>query len=74
MPESIQTKARDLLAAFLAGDIHARKQRRFSTHYLALNVGPRYRLLCLRPERCKEPTQWQLLTHERYNSAVSKRP
>ncbi|HDS4345613.1 TPA: hypothetical protein QH074_004302 [Enterobacter hormaechei subsp. steigerwaltii] len=74
MPENIQIKARALLARYFAGELHARKRPRYDRHYLVINVGYQYRILCLKPERRRDPEAWELMTHERYNNAIARRP
>lgn len=72
MRDQIRTKAADLLAGYIAGNVHPRRLRQGRRPYLCLNVDIRHRLVCLKPEHSKDPNYWQLLTHERYNSVMGK--
>lgn len=73
MPECIQKKAAFMLAAFLRGELRARKCPRYRSHYLAMNVNGNFRLLCLHPENAKNPNAWQVCNHAKYETLIAKR-
>lgn len=72
MRAQIRTKAADLLADFIAGDVHPRRLRQGYRPYLCLNFDRRHRLVCLKPEHNKDTNYWQLITRERYKSVMGK--
>lgn len=66
----VQAKADQLLSAFLAGELHARKGT--GLQYLAIEVGYRYRWLCWTPEQKHDRNAWTLYTHEAYNKLTRR--
>lgn len=66
----IRAKADQLLSAFIAGTVHARKGT--GLPYLAIEVGYRYRLLCWTPEERFNRDAWTLYTHEAYNKLTRR--
>lgn len=71
IPAAIQSKAAAQVAAFIAGNIPAR--RLTDVQILTLNVGQRWRLICRDPEKAKQADGWQLVSHEKYNQLSRRR-
>jgi hypothetical protein len=73
MPESLRTRAADLLAAFLKGNARPSRIAVYRSHFLCFRLGLHWRLLCTHPEQAQNPEAWELLSHSQYDAKIAKR-